>query len=158
MNNPIRSLAMMATFLLFTVGARAAITEAAPAKAEFDPQQIHLAVTKLTAALQDPDPTAWVYMYTEDAGLLEAGSEPLQGRAKLLELAKTMQPMSSLKISPARIEGDGALAYMVGKASWVNGRAAQAEPSSNVQLFIVWRKGSDGQWRVAQEVMVPEKK
>ena len=158
MNKSRRLLALMLIFLLFTVGARAAITEAAPAKAEFDPQQIHLAVTKLTAALQDPDPTAWVYMYTEDAGLLEAGSEPLQGRAKLLELAKTMQPMSSLKISPARIEGDGALAYMVGKASWVNGRAAQAEPSSNVQLFIVWRKGSDGQWRVAQEVMVPEKK
>ena len=158
MNKSRRPLALMLITLLVTVGARAAITEAAPAKAEFDPQQIHLAVTKLTAALQDPDPTAWVYMYTEDAGLLEAGSEPLQGRAKLLELAKTMQPMSSLKISPARIEGDGALAYMVGKASWVNGRAAQAEPSSNVQLFIVWRKGSDGQWRVAQEVMVPEKK
>ena len=158
MSKSVRPLALTLIVLLLAVGARAATTAAAPAKAEFDPQQIHLAVTKLTAALQDPDPAAWVYMYTEDAGLLEAGSEPLQGRAKLLELAKTMQPMSSVKISPSRIEGDGALAYMVGKASWLNGRAPQAESASNVHLIMVWRKGADGEWRVAQEVIVPETK
>ena len=38
-------------------------------------------------------PTAWVHMYTEDARLLESGSEPLEGRARLLELARSMQPM-----------------------------------------------------------------
>lgn len=158
MSKSMRPLTLTMMFLLCAVSARAATTEAAHAKAEFDPQQINLAITKLTAALQDPDPAAWVYMYTEDAGLLEAGSAPLQGRAKLLELAKTMQPMSSVKISPSRIEGDGALAYMVGRASWLNGRAPQAESTSNVHLIIVWRKGADGEWRVAQEIMVPETK
>ena len=63
-----------------------------------------------------------------------------------------------MKPSPSRIEGDGALAYMVGRASWLNGRAPQAESTSNVHLIIVWRKGADGEWRVAQEIMVPETK
>lgn len=123
----------------------------------FDPQEIRAATTKLIAALEDPDPTAWVYMYTEDAGLLEAGSEPLEGRAQLLELAKSMQPMSSVAVSPTRTEGHGNLAYMYGRASWVNGRAPQAVSTSRVHLVIVWRKESDGQWRVAQEALVPDK-
>jgi ketosteroid isomerase-like protein len=123
----------------------------------FDPQEIRAATAKLIAALENPDPTAWVYMYTEDAGLLEAGSEPLEGRAQLLELARSMQPMSSVAISPTRTEGHGTLAYMYGRASWVNGRAPQAVSSSKVHLVIVWRKEADGQWRVAQEALVPDK-
>ena len=123
----------------------------------FDPQEIRAATTKLIAALEDPDPTAWVKMYTEDAGLLEAGSEPLEGRAKLLELARSMQPMSSIIIVPTRTEGHGNIAYMYGTASWVNGRPPKTGPTSQVHLVIVWRKESDGHWRVAQEVLVPDK-
>jgi ketosteroid isomerase-like protein len=124
---------------------------------DFDPEEIRAATTKLIAALEDPNPTAWVYMYTEDAVLLEAGSEPLEGRAKLLELAHSMQPMSSVTITPSRMEGHGTLAYMYGTGSWVNGRPPQTGSSSKVHLVIVWRKESDGQWRVAQEALVPDK-
>jgi ketosteroid isomerase-like protein len=124
---------------------------------EFDPKEIRVATTRLIAALEDPDPTAWVYMYTEDAGLLEAGSEPLEGRAKLLELAHSMPPMSSVTITPTRTEGHGTIAYMYGSASWVNGRPPQAGSTSRVHVVIVWRKESDGQWRVAQEALVPDK-
>lgn len=125
--------------------------------AGFDPAEIRAATARLVAALEDPDPTAWVYMYTEDAGLLEAGSEPLQGRAQLLELARSMEPLSSVTITPTRTEGHGTLAYMYGTASWVNGRPPNAGASSRVHLVIVWRKEADGQWRVAQEALVPDK-
>jgi uncharacterized protein (TIGR02246 family) len=124
---------------------------------EFDPEEIRAATTKLIAALEDPDPTAWVYMYTEDAGFLEAGSQPLEGRAKLLELAHAMQPMSSVTITPTRTEGHGTIAYMYGSGSWVNGRPPQTGSTSRAHLVIVWRKESDGQWRVAQEALVPDK-
>lgn len=123
---------------------------------DFDTKEIRAATTKLVAALEDPDPTAWVYMYTEDAGLLEAGSKPLEGRAQLLELARSMQPMSSVVITPSRTEGHGSIAYMYGTASWVNGRPPKAGSKSLVHLVIVWRKESDGQWRVAQEALVPD--
>jgi uncharacterized protein (TIGR02246 family) len=122
---------------------------------DFDPEEIRTATTKLIAALEDPDPTAWVYMYTEDAVLLEAGSAPLEGRAQLLELARSMPPMSSVTISVTRTEGHGSLAYMFGTASWVNGRPPQAGSTSKAYVVIVWRKEADGQWRVAQEALVP---
>ena len=123
--------------------------------AAFDVQEIRAATAKLIAALEDPDPTAWVYMYTEDAGLLEAGSEPLEGRARLLELARSMKPMSSVTVMPTRTEGCGNLAYMYGRGSWVNGRPPETGATSQVHFVIVWRKESDGQWRVAQEALVP---
>ncbi|MFO1401711.1 MAG: DUF4440 domain-containing protein [Steroidobacteraceae bacterium] len=123
----------------------------------FDPAEIRAATTKLISALENPDPTAWVYMYTEDAGLLEAGSEPLEGRAQLLELAHSMQPMSSVTITPTRMEGHGTIAYMYGVATWVDGHPPNAGPTTKVHLVIVWRKESDGQWRVAQEALVPDK-
>lgn len=137
--------------LLFSVAAMAAD------KPAFDLQEISAATAKLIAALESPDPTAWVYMYTEDAVLLESGSEPLEGRAALLDLARQMKPMSSVTISPLHTEGHGNLAYMYGRASWVNGRPPEAGATSQVRLVIIWRKEADGQWRVAQEVLIPEK-
>jgi ketosteroid isomerase-like protein len=133
----------------------AVVTHAAEPK-DFDLKQIRAATSKLIAALEDPDPTAWVYMYTEDAGVLEAGSKPLEGRAQLLGLAKSMQPMSSVVFTPSHTEGHGTIAYMYGTATWVNGRPPNAGSKSRVHLVIVWRKESDGQWRVAQEALVPD--
>lgn len=46
-------------------------------------------------------------------------------------------------------------AYMYGSASWVSGRPPNAGATTNVQLAMVWRKETDGRWRVAQEVFVP---
>jgi ketosteroid isomerase-like protein len=133
-----------------------AIFERASQASEFDVGEIRAATSKLVDALGDPDPTAWVYMYTEDAGLLEAGSEPVVGRTELLKMAKSMLPMSSVAISPSYIEGSGTLAYMYGRASWVNGRPPNVGSKSKVHLVIVWRKESDGQWRVAHEALIPE--
>ena len=123
---------------------------------QFDPSEIRETTTRLIAALQDTDPTAWVYMYTKDAVLLEPGSAPVEGRDALLAMAKSMQPLSSVVISLNRTEGQGNLANMYGHASWVNGRPPSAGSPSNVYFVIVWRKETDGQWRVAQEVFVPD--
>ena len=143
--------------ILVTVLSACCIAGTASARetSKFDPQEISAATTKLIAALESPDPTAWVYMYTEDAVLLEPESGPLVGRAKLLELARAMQPMSAVTITPAHTEGDGRLAFMHGEASWRNGRPPQAGAESKVHLAIVWRKEADGQWRVAHEALVP---
>ena len=139
-----------------SVGLSLAVATHASEPMDFDPQEIQAATTKLIAALEDPDPTAWVYLYTEDAGLLEAGSKPLEGRAQLLELARSMQPMSSIIITPSRTEGHGFIACMCGRASWVDGRPPQAGSKSQANVVIVWRKEADGQWRVAQEALVPD--
>lgn len=139
----------------FLVGICLLMSGAAAARG-FDDAPIRAATDRLVAALQDPDPTAWVFHYTEDAVVVEAGSAPVEGRAQLLELAKAMPPMSAVTLTPLRTEGDGRIAYMYGTASWTNGRAPGAVTQSRVHLVIVWRKEADGVWRVAQEILTPD--
>jgi len=61
-----------------------------PDSESFDPGSIRAAERDVIAALESPDPMAWVYMYTEDAVFLEGGSPPVEGRPALLEMARAM--------------------------------------------------------------------
>ena len=122
-------------------------------KPEVSETEIRNAERALEAALESPDPTAWVYMYTEDAMFVGPGAPAVQGREALLEMARAMRPLSSVSIQALRTEGSGNLAYAYGLASWVSGRPANAGASVNMRFVIVWRKEADGQWRVAQEIL-----
>lgn len=119
----------------------------------FDETEIRTAERALEAALESPDPTAWVYAYTEDAMFVGPGAPAVQGREALLKMAKAMNPLSSVSIKALRTEGNGNLAYVYGEASWVNGRSPNEGSTTNLRLVIVWRKEADGQWRVAQEIL-----
>ena len=94
-----------------------------------------------------------MYVYTEDAIFVAPGAPAIQGRNALLQFAKSMNPLSSVVITPIRTEGHGKLAYGYGRASWINGRPPGAGQPSNVRLVIVWRKEADGKWRIAQELL-----
>src|SRR5689334_4409917 len=72
----------------------------------FKPEEIRSAERAVVSALESDNPLAWVDHYTEDAVLLESGSPPVQGRAALLEMARTMKPLSSVVINPAHTEGN----------------------------------------------------
>lgn len=126
-----------------------------PVPESFDPAPIRAAERDVIAALESPDPTAWVYMYTEDAIFMEAGEPPVEGRAALLEMARAMKPLSSVTITPMRTEGRGDLAYVYCLGSWVNGRPPDTGSTSRVQGVLIWRKQADGRWRIAQEILVP---
>ena len=119
----------------------------------FDEAEIRAAERILIEALEAPDPTAWVYLYTEDAIFVAPGAPAIQGRNALLQFAKSMNPLSSVVITPIRTEGHGKLAYVYGRVSWINGRPPGAGQPSNVRLVIVWRKEADGKWRIAQELL-----
>jgi uncharacterized protein (TIGR02246 family) len=121
----------------------------------FDPEEIRAAERQVIQALESTDPTAWVYMYTEDAVFLESGP-PVVGRQALLEMAKAMKPLSSVTISPERTEGRGDLAYVYCRGSWVNGRPPEVGTTSRMRGVMIWRKQSDGRWLIAQEVLVPD--
>jgi ketosteroid isomerase-like protein len=92
-----------------------------------------------------------VYLYTEDAILVESG-ERVEGRPALLAMARAMKPLSSVSMAPRHTEGDGRLAYVVGTASWVGSHGP-----TNVQALMIWRKEPDGVWRIAYESLSPEK-
>jgi uncharacterized protein (TIGR02246 family) len=117
---------------------------------------IRTAERALERALASSDPTAWVYAYTEDAVFVAPGAPAVQGRAALLEMAKAMSPLSSVSIKSLRTEGSGNLACVYGRASWVNGRPADGGATSKVRFIIVWRRETDGRWRVALELLHEE--
>src|SRR5262245_55570616 len=109
-----------------------------------DPGEIRAAERAIITALESSDPTAWVYMYTEDAVFLEAGAPPIVGRQALLDMAKSMKPLSSVTISPERTVGAGNLAFVYCTASWVNGRPPGTGSTSRVRGVIIWQKQADG--------------
>lgn len=80
------------------------------------------------AALESPDPTAWVDLYAADAVLMEPGEAPVEGREALLEMARSM----------------------------INGRPPEAGTTTNVRVLVIWRKEADGIWRLAHEVFAPD--
>jgi ketosteroid isomerase-like protein len=121
----------------------------------FDSDQIRAAEHRVTAALVAPDVTAWVNEYTEDAVLLEAGSAPVSGRAALLELARSMKPITSGAINSDHIEGSGNVAYSYGIATWTSGRPPDATSTTRVRQILVWRREADGVWRISLEAFLP---
>jgi hypothetical protein len=94
-----------------------------------------------------------VYQYTADAVLLE--DEPVVGREALLAMARTMKPLSSVTITPERTEGHGSLAYVYGRASWVNGRPPDTGTTPRVRVVMIWRKEGRRPVASAQETFLP---
>lgn len=117
----------------------------------FDEAEIRAAERRLEAALEDSDPTAWVFHYTEDATFDGGGEHAVVGRESLLDMARSMSPLRSVSIRPLRTEGRRGLAAVWAEASWVSGRDGSVPTTVVVRGIIVWRKEPDGVWRVAME-------
>jgi len=116
----------------------------------FDEAEIRDAERRLVAALESPEPTAWVYEYTEDAVFDGGGEHAVQGREALLEMATAMQPLSSVTLRALRTEGSGDHAAVWFEGSWVSGTPTDNDLKVEVRGMILWRRGDAG-WRVAME-------
>lgn len=117
----------------------------------FDEAEIRAAERSLEAALESPDPTAWVLEYTEDAVFDGGGDHAVHGRAALLAMATSMSPLSSVSIRPLRTEGRADIATVWFEGSWVSGRPPDTGATVHVRGMMLWRKEADGRWRVAVE-------
>jgi uncharacterized protein (TIGR02246 family) len=122
-------------------------------RSTFNAAELRAAERSLEQALQSSDQTAWVYSYTEDAVFVAPGAPAVQGRAALLQMAKAMKPLSAVSIQPIRTEGSEGLAAVYVYGSWMSGRPPEAGSVTKVRGILVWRKETDGQWRVAQELL-----
>jgi ketosteroid isomerase-like protein len=102
----------------------------------------------LEEALNDPDPTAWVDFYTDDAIFIGHGRPALEGREALLDYSHRMTQFSSLRIEPLSTDGDGNIATV-----FANVTGAVDGADVLVRSLLVWRRGPDGRWRVAREML-----
>jgi len=116
----------------------------------FDDAALRAAERELAAALGSDDPTAWVYHYTEDAVFDGGGEHAVQGRHALLEMARSMRPLSEASIRPLRTAGHGDLAAVWIEASWASGGVSDRQ-MVQARGILVWRRETDGRWRVAME-------
>lgn len=113
---------------------------------ERDEAALRSAERELATALGSDDPTAWVDHYTEDAVFDAGGEHAVEGRQALLEMARSMRPLSEVSIRPLRTLGNGDLAVVWTEGSWISG-----ERKVQVRGIIVWRRDGEGRWRVAME-------
>jgi ketosteroid isomerase-like protein len=123
----------------------------------FDEAEILAALDAVVAALEDPDPTKRAYAYTKDAVFVMSDVAAVHGRAEMLRRLQTGAPLESVTVTPFKIEGSGNLASVYGRFSCLVGRSATS-PGSTVamRLLMVWRKESDGAWRIAHEFLNTE--
>ncbi|HEX6127902.1 MAG TPA: nuclear transport factor 2 family protein [Candidatus Limnocylindria bacterium] len=118
--------------------------------APFDDAMLRSAERELAVALGSDDPTAWVDHYTEDAVFDAGGEHGVEGRQALLEMARSMRPLSEVSIRPLRTLGSGDLAAVWTDASWISGEPSDRR-NVHVRGILVWRRDGDGRWRVAME-------
>ena len=112
---------------------------------------IRAAEEGLAEALNAPDPTAWVDFYTDDAIFLGHDRPALEGRDALLAYAGQMSPISSLRIEPLSTDGGGDLAIVVANVTWEQGGS-----TPRLRSLLVWRRETDGRWRIAREMLNTE--
>ena len=116
----------------------------------FDAAGIRAAERVLARALEDPDTSRRASSYTEDAVFLFPGAPAVHGREELLR--RPTVPLNDVVITPLETEGLGNLACVYGLFSCVVGRTAYSFGSTVVMRFLmVWRRESDGVWRIARE-------
>jgi ketosteroid isomerase-like protein len=117
-----------------------------------DDDAIRAAELALAEAFEDPDPTAWVNCYTEDAIFAGPGSPTIEGRAALLAVAPQIA-MSSLEIAADSTIGAGDFAATTGRATWISGPRDSGAPTVRRRFLMVWRRDPDGRWRIVRELL-----
>jgi ketosteroid isomerase-like protein len=118
--------------------------------------ELRAAEAHLIADLQGADRLAWVQDYTEDAVFQEGTDDPVSGRAALTEMARQLPALSSVSIEPVRTEIQGNLAYVQIRGGYAVGTGAAAGPVARFRGVMIWRKETDGQWRMLHEMLAPE--
>jgi ketosteroid isomerase-like protein len=118
-----------------------------------DISAIRAAEKALAEAFESPDLTAWVDFYTDDAIFLGPGVPAIEGRSALFDAAPQIS-ISSMEIDAVSTLGTGDFAATLGCATWVRGPKGSDAPREVRRRFLmVWRRESDGRWRIAREML-----
>jgi ketosteroid isomerase-like protein len=128
---------------------------ATPMEPDFDPEEIRTAERHLVTLLEDPDVSKRIAAYTEDAVFVMSGAPAVRGRDEMMR--RTKRRLFSVSLSPLETEGQGRLACVYGRFAGVVDRTDTSEGKPIAMRFlIVWRKDTDGVWRIAKEFLNAE--
>ena len=145
--------ASFGVFVILSVAAAACAAPSPPAGlAEADITAIRTASADFQKAVRDTAWEAWANFYTADATFGPPNSPPLTGHDALVAFGRTFPPTRDFTLRHVDIDGRGDLAYVYGKYSWVIIVPGQPELPDSGKYIEVWRKQSDGNWKILRDV------
>ena len=114
---------------------------------------------KFGVAVAAKDSQAFLAFWAEDAAMFPPGEPVVVGKEKILaEWAPILtDPNASLTWSPDKVEiaGSGDLGYTYGRYRSTR-KGADGQPIiRNGKYVTIWRKGTDGSWRVVVDLGTP---
>jgi ketosteroid isomerase-like protein len=91
--------------------------------------------------------------YAEDAVVLPPNGPAVQGWALMESWFAAFPPMSDFGPQIIEVEGRGDLAFVRGTYSMMLTLPGAAEPTNDTGKYIeIWRKQTDGSWRVVRDM------
>jgi ketosteroid isomerase-like protein len=98
----------------------------------------------------------WVDYYQDDARLMLPRIPVMEGREELLKQAKNLPVIKKFEPMRLELEGRGNLAYILGSYSAEVGEEEPEAKCPEIVLFgsylEVWRKQSDGHWKISMAI------
>lgn len=129
-----------------------AATESATIAPSNDLAAIEAASRAFSRAFVEGDTTTLGELYTEDCVLVPPG-RTLRGRAAAVRWFAPRPGRATLEhaMDSAEIRLDGDVAFDVGiwRQVWKRG---EDSGENQGQYFVVWRRGSDGKWRIEYDM------
>lgn len=110
-------------------------------KPGFDETEVRETLHSLVGTLEDADLKKRAYAYTEDATFLMSGAAPVHGREEMFRRLETGTLLSSIKITPRTIEGDGRFAYVYGDFACLAG-PTHTGPGTPMSLYFLTAQGA----------------
>jgi ketosteroid isomerase-like protein len=143
------------TGVLVILSVAAAACTAPPPPAgltEADITAIRTASADFQKAVRDTAWDAWANFYTDDATFGPPNGPPLTGHDALVAFVRALPPTREFTLRQVDVDGRSDLAYVYGKYSWVLMVSGQPELPDSGKYIEVWRKQSDGNWKILRDV------
>jgi uncharacterized protein (TIGR02246 family) len=109
---------------------------------------IEATVDKYVAASNEGDADALTALYAEDAVLLPPDHEPIHGREAIGEFWKQGTD-TGLELSTLRLDGDGDVAYLVGRYRLP---PTEQEEADSGQYVLCLKRQTDGTWKLTADI------
>lgn len=118
-----------------------------------DEQAIRNASLQFSADYVRGDFVSMTNHYTDDALVMAPARESITGKAAILEFWKTTTVPLKHESVPEKIVIEGDIAHDYGYFYVQTQKPGEPPgPLNSAKYYIQWRKGSDGQWRMAVDM------
>lgn len=141
---------LLGPLMLSLVSLACASTPAALSQSDID--AIRAASTLYAEAAVKGDFAAMASTFEADGMMLPANAPLLNGVREIEKWGRAFPPITKLTLEPLETVGDGTMAWVRGRYSFVMAPPGQAEVSDTGKYIEIWRKQADGSWKIHRDI------